>query len=490
MSTIYITTPIYYVNSKPHIGHAYTSIICDVFARYNKIKGNTVKFLTGTDEHGQKVEKSAISDGKSPQQFVDEISNLFKDLLKTVNIDNDDFIRTTQQRHKDAVQHFWKVVRDNGYIYLGEYSGWYDIRNEAFFSESELIDGKSPLGGDVSFVTEPCYFFRLSKFQDKLLQFYEDNPDFIFPASRRNEVMSFVKSGLKDLAVSRTTFKWGIEVPDDPAHVIYVWMDALVNYITALGYPEDQDMNNNPYWQNSHHFIGKEIVRFHAVYWPAFLMAAGVQLPKQIIAHGWWLSEGEKMSKSIGNVVDPVAYVNKYGSDALRYFLVREMSFGDDGNFTEESFINRYNSFLANSYGNLCSRVLSFVSKHCNSRVEKPTSSFPADSEFKQGIENLLAQADTMMTQYSFNRYAEKIEEAVYLANRYIDQEKPWSLKKTDTIRMNDVLYYLVESIRSISEFLLPIIPIAANKVLENIIVNADFITIKEIGILFPKNIF
>ncbi|MDR1488548.1 MAG: methionine--tRNA ligase [Holosporales bacterium] len=468
---LYITTPIYYVNAKPHIGHAYTTIVCDVFARFNRMLGKRVKFVTGTDEHGKKIEQSAARSGMTPQVFSDQVSQLFRELLPILNVSNDDFVRTTENRHKVAVSHIWNTLHQNGYIYLGEYSGWYDIRNEAYFTEEELVDGKSPLDGrEVVIMKEECYFFKLSAFQNKLLEYYESHKDFIFPESKRNEVISFVKSGLKDLAISRTTFNWGIPVPHNDKHVIYVWMDALANYLTCNNYPENQDQNNNEFWQNSLHFIGKEIVRFHAVYWPAFLMAANITPPRQIIAHGWWLSEGEKMSKSLGNVQDPVKLCNLFGSDALRYFLLRELSFGEDGNFTIESFVTRYNGFLANSYGNLCKRVITLVDKYSNGFVIKPEKFSKTDKDFVQNIDLLLEKTIELVEKYAFNRYLEKIEMATSLANQFIDQEKPWALKEFNDIkRMQDVLYILLEAIIKITKFFDPVTPIAASKILHQI---------------------
>lgn len=469
MRKIYITTPIYYVNAKPHIGHAYTTVVCDVFARFHRMLGFDVKFSTGTDEHGKKIEQSAEKAGIAPQEFVDQISKLFQDLLVTLDISNDDFIRTTQERHKKTVRHFWNILEENGYIYLGEYSGWYDIRNEAYFSEDELVDGKSPLGGEVQFMTEPCYFFKLSAFQDRLIQFYDENPDFIFPVQKKNEMVSFIKQGLKDICVSRATFKWGIPVPSDPKHVIYVWLDALTNYLTVNGYPENEDQNNDEYWQNVHHFVGKEIVRFHALFWPAFLMAAGLNPPKQIVSHGWWLSEGEKMSKSIGNVQDPVKYCHLFGSDGLRYFLLRELSFGSDGNFSLEGFINRYNSVLANSYGNLCNRVLSFIKKYCAGKVVRPKDLKQTDVEFVQNIDQILKHLPDLITKYSFSKYLEELEQAMAVSNQFIDHEKPWKLKESDTSRMQDILFILLEQIFKITKYLYPVIPLGAEEILKQI---------------------
>lgn len=483
-NAIYITTPIYYVNSKPHIGHAYTTIVCDVLARLHKMLGSNVKFVTGTDEHGKKVEQSAINAGKTPQQFTDEISQLFRDLLTTINASNDDFIRTTDSRHKKAVAYFWKQLKKSGHIYLGEYSGWYDIRNEAYFNDDELIDGKSPLGGEVTMMKEPCYFFKLSAFQDKLLRYYEQYPNFVYPASRRNEVISFVKSGLKDLAVSRTTFSWGIPVPNDEQHIIYVWLDALVNYITLNGYPENDKLDDE-YWKNVVHFTGKEIVRFHAVYWPAFLMAANLPLPKQIVSHGWWVSNGEKMSKSIGNVQNPSKYCDLFGSDALRYFMLREIAFGDDGNFALDNFISRYNSFLANSYGNMCQRVLSFI----YNRLRGAINQIDLDAEYKaqtNEIEQIIYKAYGLAKQYQFNKYLEKIEHATSLVNQFIDLKKPWAIKDNDTL-LNKVLCSLLTSIVTITKALSPVIPIAASKLLSFIKIDNNTIHVSQPEILFHK---
>ena len=474
MKKIYITTPIYYVNAKPHIGHAYTTVVCDVFARFNRMLGNDVKFTTGTDEHGKKVEQSAIKAGITPQKFTDNISQLFRDLLPILNISNDDFIRTTEPRHEKTVQHFWKKLKDAGYIYLGEYSGWYDMRNEAYFAEDELVDGKSPLGGEVQYMTEPCYFFKLSAFQDKLLKFFDENPDFIYPIQRRNEMVSFVKQGLHDLAISRTTFNWGIPVPDDPKHVVYVWLDALTNYLTLNGYPENEDQNNDGYWNNVIHFVGKEIVKFHTVYWPAFLMAVGIKPPKQVVSHGWWLSEGEKMSKSLGNVQNPYKYCELFGSDALRYYMLRELTFGSDGNFSFESFLHRYNSVLANSYGNLCNRVLSFIDKHCNKTVHRPDNLQPDDEQYIASIESSLSHLPSQIEKYNFSKYLEVIEQMLSLSNQFIDAMKPWTLKESNLIRMQDILFILVEQIYKITKFLYPVIPSAAEKLLKQIEMNYD----------------
>lgn len=495
---IFITTPIYYVNAKPHIGHAYTTVVCDVYARFCRIMGYNVKFSTGTDEHGKKVEQSAINNKQTPQQFADEISGLFRNLLPILNISNDDFIRTTELRHKKTVEHFWEKLSDAGYIYLGKYEGWYDIRNEAYFAESELINGKSPLGGDVTYMTEPCYFFKLSAFGDKLLKYYDEHPDFIFPISRKNEIVSFIEQGLTDLAISRTTFSWGVPVPNDPKHVVYVWLDALTNYLTVNGYPENENQNNDPYWQNVIHFVGKEIVRFHALYWPAFLMAVGINPPKQIVSHGWWLSEGQKMSKSLGNVQDPYKYCNIFGSDALRYYLLRELTFGADGNFSKESFIKRYNSVLADSYGNLCNRVLSFIQKYCNGNINRPEKLTDDDKNFYRSVSDCIQSCPHLIQKYSFNRYLEQLEYAITLSNQYLDNQKPWTLKTSDKNRMSATLYVCLENIYKITKMLYPVIPVASEKFTKILNIETSFtynpdeklpdnIELGEIKILFPK---
>jgi methionyl-tRNA synthetase len=460
--------------------------------------GYDVKFSTGTDEHGKKIEQSATKANLDPQKFTDEISVLYKELLPILNISNDDFIRTSEERHKKTVKHFWDILEKKGYIYLGEYSGWYDVSNEAYFTVDELIDGKSPLGGVVQFMTEPCYFFKLSEFGDKLLRFYQENPDFIFPIQKKNEVVSFIKQGLKDLAISRTTFNWGIPVPSNSDHVVYVWLDALTNYLTVNGYPDNEDQNNDDYWQNVHHFIGKEILRFHALYWPAFLMAAGLTPPRKIISHGWWLSEGEKMSKSLGNAQDPKKYCKLFGSDALRYFMLRELSFGSDGNFSLEGFITRYNSILANAYGNLCQRVMSFIQKYCNMTVTRPNSLASDDRKFANGIDSMLLEALPLIKQFAFSRYLEKIEQAISTANQYIDFQKPWTMKESASKRMQDVLFILLEQIFKITKFLYPVIPIAAENLLKQLNIPyelkivekegiPDLITINVPETLFPK---
>ncbi|MEM6902930.1 MAG: methionine--tRNA ligase, partial [Pseudomonadota bacterium] len=349
----YITTPIYYVNDSPHIGHAYTTLACDVLARFKRLDGYEVKFLTGTDEHGQKVQKSAEAAGMAPQAFTDKVSQNFRDLTGLLNFSNDDFIRTTEVRHREACQALWKKLVDQGDIYLGSYAGWYAVRDEAFYQEDELTDGPdgtkiAPSGAACEWVEEASYFFKLSAWQDRLLEFYEANPDFILPTARRNEVLSFVKGGLKDLSVSRTTFDWGVPVPGDDDHIMYVWLDALTNYLTAVGYPDTKSEEYSTLWPANLHMVGKDILRFHAVYWPAFLMAAKLPPPQRVFAHGWWTIEGQKMSKSLGNVITPESLLDNYGVDGSRYALMAEMPFGNDGNFTHENAVLRINGDLAN----------------------------------------------------------------------------------------------------------------------------------------------
>ncbi len=530
-NTYYITTPIYYVNDKPHLGHAYTSVACDAIARYLRLDGVDVKFLTGTDEHGQKVEKSAKAAGVPPQAFVDEVSEHFRDMVRILNLTNDDFIRTTEPRHIAAAQAMWKRLADSGDIYLANYGGWYATRDEAFYAESELVDGKAPSGAEVEWVEEPSYFFKLSKYEKPLLDFYAANPDFILPESRRNEVISFVKGGLKDLSISRTTFEWGVEVPEEageivpppsggrlepvlnliqdgglvegavdnqpplavpampplavPAmpppqpspggggsqrHIMYVWLDALTNYWTAA----------DGKWPADLHMVGKDILRFHAVYWPAFLMSAKLEIPKRVFAHGWWTIEGEKMSKSLGNVVAPAHLVEKYGLDQTRYFLLREVPFGSDGNFSRQSMFDRINADLANNIGNLAQRTLSMIAKNCGEAVPTvdATNIQPQDVALMELVrvtsDATHSSARDQMQRCKFGEVIGAILHMASTANEYIDKEAPWTLKKTDIMRMNSVLYYLAESIRCIAIMLQPFTPDAAAKLLDQLSVPAD----------------
>ena len=479
--SFYITTPIYYVNDAPHIGHAYTTLACDTMGRYKRLNGYDVKFLTGTDEHGQKVDKAAAAAGMEPKAFVDKVSQTFVHLAKEMEVINDDFIRTTEPRHIKAAQHLWNELIKRGEIYLGGYAGWYAVRDEAFYVESDLIDGKAPTGAPVEWVTEPSYFFKLSAWQDRLLEFYEQNPDFIQPESRRNEVISFVKGGLLDLSVSRTSFKWGVPVPNDPDHVMYVWLDALTNYITALGYPDTNSDDYQKFWSESVHVVGKDILRFHAVYWPAFMMAAGLTPPKKIYAHGWWTVEGVKMSKSLGNAINPIELIDTFGLDAVRYFLLREVSFGQDGDFSRQAMINRYNSDLANAYGNLVQRVLSFIYKQCEGRVPEYGELTVSDQALLKEAETLPAILEKDMETFAFHKYAEHIWQVIFKANQYVDEQKPWGLKVTDPARMQTILYVLAETIRRLALVTQPILPIASGQILDQLAVkNRDLESFSE----------
>ena len=466
----YITTPIYYPSAKPHMGHAYSSIIADFFARFKRIQGYKVHFLTGTDEHGQKIQRAAEKKGMDPLTFCDEISKTFRNLSKTLNLSNDDFIRTTEKRHLKSVQNLWNILEKNKEIYLSKYSGWYSVSDEAFYSEEEIEDNNGNKtaknsGSPVEWVEEESYFFKLSKWQEPLLKFYSENPNFILPSTRKNEVVSFVKSGLKDLSVSRKSFSWGIKVPSNKDHVIYVWLDALTNYISALNYPNQNDKLYQEFWPATIHLIGKDILRFHAVYWPAFLLAANIPLPKRVYGHGWILSGEEKMSKSKGNILDPIEIINKYGLDSLRYYLVKEVSFGNDGNISKEKLESCINSDLANNYGNLCQRVISFNEKNCNLSIPKK-SSFNQDDlnqldNFKNNFDKLIGYIDNQ----DLNSYMNFIIESLFAANKYFNDQEPWK-KKSDLPRLNTIVYVSLEVIRKISIMLYPVIPASSLRVL------------------------
>lgn len=470
----YVTTPIYYVNDAPHIGHAYTTTACDVLARFKRLDGYDVHFLTGTDEHGQKVEKAALDAGIDPQAFTDKVSQNFRDLAGTMNFSNDDFIRTTEERHRKSCQRLWDVLKEKGHIYLDKYAGWYSVRDEAYFAESELIDGNAPTGAPVEWVEEPSYFFDLSKWQEPLLKFYEENPDFIAPKSRRNEVLSFVKGGLLDLSVSRTSFKWGVPVPGDEEHIFYVWLDALTNYITAVGYPDEGSESYQRMWPADLHMVGKDILRFHAVYWPAFLMAAGLEPPKRVFAHGWWTNEGQKISKSLGNIIDPIKLIETYGLDQVRYFLLREVPFGNDGDFSHQSMINRMNSDLANDFGNLAQRVLSMIAKNCDGKVPTSGAFSDADNALLGQAHGLLAAVRAEMDVQAFHKALEAIWSLVGEANRYVDDQAPWALKKTNPDRMQTVLYVLAEVIRHAAILAQPVMPDAMATMLDQLSLGAD----------------
>ncbi len=470
----YVTTPIYYVNDVPHIGHAYTTLACDALARFMRLDGYDVMFLTGTDEHGQKVANSAQEAGMDPQAFTDKVSQNFRDLTGAWNFSNDDFIRTTEARHIRSCQALWARLVEAGEIYLGSYAGWYAVRDEAFYTESELKDtpdGKkiAPSGAEVEWVEEPSYFFKLSQWQDRLLEFYEANPDFILTQGRRNEVISFVKGGLRDLSVSRTTFKWGVPVPGDPDHVIYVWFDALINYITAVGYPDTESESFQTYWPADLHMVGKDILRFHAVYWPAFLMGAGIDPPRRVYAHGWWTNEGQKISKSLGNVIDPNELVARYGLDQVRYFLLREVPFGNDGDFSHRAMVSRMNNDLANDFGNLAQRTLAMIAKNCGGRVPQPGDLSAADAALLGAASALLERLRADYRVQAFHKALEATWAVISAANRYIDEQAPWVLRKSDPARMATVLYTTAETIRRLAILSQPVMPDAMGRMLDQL---------------------
>ena len=502
----YITTPIYYPSAKPHMGHAYSSIVADFFARFKKIDGFNVHFLTGTDEHGLKIQRAAEVKNVDTLKFCDEISETFRKLSKTLNLSNTDFIRTTEERHKKTVQYLWNMLVKNDEIYLSKYSGWYSVSDEAFYNEDEIetIDGKKIAinsKSEVEWVDEESYFFRLSKWEKPLLDFYEKNPDFISPKSRKNEIISFVKSGLKDLSVSRKSFSWGIKVPNNKDHIIYVWLDALTNYISALNYPNKENDLFKTFWPASIHLIGKDILRFHAVYWPAFLLAAKIELPKKVYGHGWILSGDEKMSKSKGNILDPLEIIEQYGLDPLRYYLIKEVSFGNDGNISQDRLEDCINSDLANNFGNLCQRVTAFAMNNCQGLIPKDIDFEKEDlvilDDFKLNIENIRVKID----EQDVNYYINFIVNSLFVANKYFNDQEPWK-KKDNPKRMNTIVYTTFEIIRKISFMLYPIIPDSALKALKifeinenNInfssIINNNFLEqgkkFNKIGILFKK---
>ena len=488
----YITTPIYYPSGKPHMGHAYSSIIADIFARFKRLEGKDVFYLTGTDEHGLKIQREAEKNKKNPKLFCDEISGKFEELTKTLNLSNDDFIRTTEKRHYDSVKEMWNRLLDSGDIYLSKYSGWYSVSDEAYYDEDEITikDNKKiskSSGSSVDWVEEESFFFKLSKWQNKLLEHYEKNPNFIKPSSRKNEVIQFVKKGLNDLSVSRTSFTWGIPVPKNDKHVIYVWLDALTNYISALNFPNTSDKLYKKFWPASVHIIGKDILRFHAIYWPAFLMAAKIPLPKRVYGHGWILSDEKKMSKSLGNILDPLEIIDKYGIDQLRYYLTKEVSLGNDGNVSLENLKNCINNDLANNYGNLCQRVFSFVEKNCSNKIPKPKKLEKNDNNL---IETLTGELDSLIKNIDnqeLNSYLKKVINYSFDANKYFNDSEPWSLKKTNLDRMNTILFTILEQIKNISILLSPIIPIAANKALNTLNIDLKERNIENIK---NKNLF
>lgn len=494
----YITTPIYYVNGDPHMGHVYSTVAADVVARFKRLAGYDVYFLTGTDEHGLKVHQSAQVQGLDTQEFTDKVAQKFIDVLPPFQISNDDFIRTTEARHKETCQFLWKKLEQAGTIYLDKYSGWYAVRDEAYYGEDELSDGPdkdtkiAPSGAECKWVEEESYFFRLSDFQDKLLAYYEANPDFIGPKSSKSEIISFVKAGLNDLSISRTTFNWGVPVPGSDTHVMYVWIDALTNYISALGYGREDDSLFQKFWPADVHLVGKEITRFHAIYWPAFLMAANLPVPKKIYANGWWVAEGQKMSKSLGNVITPETLLDNYGSDGSRYAMLREVPFGNDGNFTHENAVNRINGDLANGLGNLAQRTLSMIAKNCDGKI-------PAKGDLTVEDETLLKAGYALpeicekhINDMQLHKYLEVVWQLIGDANAYIDTQAPWKLKKENPERMQTVLYVLAEVIRCVGVMALAVIPLGAAKILDQLSepeYKRDFSSVCGKGALVPGTV-
>ncbi|MGM1045970.1 MAG: methionine--tRNA ligase [Bacillota bacterium] len=485
--TFYITTPIYYPSDKLHIGHAYTTVAGDALARYKRLRGYDVRYLTGTDEHGQKIERKAAEAGKTPQQFVDDIVAGIKDLWKKLDISNEDFIRTTEKRHTQVVQDVFERLLEQGDIYKGDYEGWYCTPCESFFLERQLVNGNCPdCGRPVELVKEESYFFRMSKYVDRLLQFYDENPDFIQPLSRKNEMINnFIKPGLEDLAVSRTTYEWGVKVKSDPKHVIYVWIDALLNYITALGYGTENSSLYDKYWPADVHLMSKEIVRFHTIYWPIILMALDVPLPKKVFAHGWLLMKDGKMSKSKGNVVDPVTMIDRYGLDALRYYLLREVPFGADGTFTPESFVERVNSDLANDLGNLLNRTVAMVDKYFDGEVPAFKAGVTAfDAAIEEAAKAVYDKVEESMENLEFSVALTAIGQFVSRSNKYIDETQPWGLAKDDSKReeLASVMSHLVESLRVASILLQPFLTRTPLKIWQQLGIQEGELTTWESG--------
>jgi methionyl-tRNA synthetase len=471
-SPFYITTAIAYPNGKPHIGHAYEAIAADAIARFQRLMGRDVYFLTGTDEHGLKMVQTAREVGKDTRALADEMSLYFKEMCQTLNISIDNFVRTTDAAHHRASQALWTKLEANGDLYLDRYEGWYSVRDEAFYDEKELVGGEgeaklSPQGTPVEWTTEETWFFRLSKYEQKLLDLFDANPNFIAPESRRNEVVSFVKGGLRDLSVSRTSFDWGVKVPGSDGHVMYVWLDALTAYLSGIGFP-DETAEWQKFWPANVHIIGKDIVRFHAVYWPAFLISAGIALPKQVFGHGFVLARGgEKMSKSLGNVVDPMALAEQFGVDQLRYFLLREVSFGSDGSYTEDAIVTRCNADLANNFGNLAQRSLSMIAKNCDGRMPIPQAASDAEIALIGGIDAALAATKQHFERLALHSALESIWAAMSAANQYFAEQAPWAVRKTDPKRADTVLYYTAEAIKRLAILVQWAIPNGAAAILD-----------------------
>ena len=490
----YITTAISYPNDAPHIGHAYEAVATDALARFRRLQGKDVFFLTGTDEHGIKMLQTARKQGITAAELADRNTPKFREMVEVLNCSNDDFISTREERHTRSTQELWRRMQAAGDIYLDKYAGWYSVRDEAYYDESELSEGKdgaklSPQGTPVEWVEEESYFFRLSAFGDRLLEYYEANPDFIGPETRANEVKSFVRGGLKDLSVSRTTFDWGVPVPGDPKHVMYVWVDALTNYITGVGFPDEDSESFKKYWPADVHIIGKDIIRFHAVYWPAFLMSAGVAPPRKVFGHGFLYNRGEKMSKSVGNVVDPISLAGAYGVDPIRYFLLREVPFGQDGNYSHEGIVQRINADLANDLGNLAQRSLSMIAKNCGGTVPEPGALSEADKTILAAADGLLPRVEAEIDSFAIHRALELIWGLIADANRYFAGEEPWAHKKTNPERMGTILYVTAEVVRQAAILVQPAMPESGGKLLDLLSVASDargFDRLGEVGRLKP----
>ena len=491
----YITTPIYYVNDKPHIGHAYTSVATDFIARFMRLNGFDVRFQTGTDEHGLKIQKAAEKKGKKPLELCNENSQIFRDLTTSLNLSNDDFIRTTEKRHIHGASFLWKRLHERNQIYLGEYTGWYSINDETFYNEKDLVkqednNFKTVTGGPVEWITEKSYFFKLSEWSDKLLELYKNKPGFVSPESKKNEVIKFVESGLNDLSVSRTSFEWGIKTPTDNNHIMYVWLDALTCYANGVNYLNDKENELNDYWSHVVHIVGKDILRHHAVYWPAFLMAAELDLPKKVFAHGWWTNDGNKISKSLGNVIDPIDIIDKYGLDQFRYFILREVPFGNDGDFSNIALVNRINSDLVNDLGNLCQRSLTMIERKLNSIVPDIKNNGDDEIVLQDSTKIILNEGIELIEDFKIHDYIKLVWAHIGKVNKYFNDSRPWELEKDDKEMFMNVLAATVEQIKNIAFFIYPIMPNKSRELLKIIGIentNMTFDEMKRVNVFGNK---